>query len=161
MPNHTDNTILDKNVFDDQNFERKSLFCSAKTCSMSLFVFLSNFVSTFDYVRLLLAFTLGQKLWRIHSLCRNLVQRSRLHFTFAKVMNKQDKKTAFLYLWLHRAFLAKRTWYMSGWKLEHFNPNLTKFVFFYQHPQPLYDVMQKRLIILSLFNVYTLNLSTL
>ena len=32
---------------------------------------------------------------------------------------------------------------MSGWKLEHFNPNLTKFIFFYQHPQPFYDVMQK------------------
>ena len=33
---------------------------------------------------------------------------------------------------------------MSGWKLEHFNPNFTKF-FFYQHPQPLYDVMQKEI----------------
>ena len=31
---------------------------------------------------------------------------------------------------------------MSGWKLEHFNTILTK-IFFYQYPQPVYDVMQK------------------
>ena len=29
---------------------------------------------------------------------------------------------------------------MSGWKLE---PKVDKISFFYQHPQPLYDVMQK------------------
>ena len=32
---------------------------------------------------------------------------------------------------------------MSGWKLQHFKPSLTNF-FFYQHPQTLYDVVQKQ-----------------
>ena len=43
-------------------------------------------------------------------------------------MNKLNstKKKEFSYLWLDRPILAKRTWYISGWKSEHFNPNFTK-----------------------------------
>ena len=76
-------------------------------------------------------------------------------------MNKLiSKKTAFFYLWLNRAILAKRTSYMRGWKLEHFNPGLTKFIFAINTLN--HSVMScKKFIFLSLFKVYTLNLSTL
>ena len=57
-------------------------------------------------------------------------------------------------------FYKKSSLYFIGWsfrnwkiaadlqlakKLEHFNQSLTKFNFFYQHSQPLYDVMQKEI----------------
>ena len=43
MPDHTDIINLDKIVFDDQNFERRSWSCLGQTCSRSLFVSLSQF----------------------------------------------------------------------------------------------------------------------
>ena len=44
-------------------------------------------------------------------------------------------------------------------KVGTFQPKFDKYYFCYQRPQPLYDVMQKKLIISSLFKVYALNLS--
>ena len=43
MPDHTDNFILDRIFFDDQNVERRSWSCLGKTSSMSSIVFLSQF----------------------------------------------------------------------------------------------------------------------
>ena len=130
MLDHTDIVNLDKIVFYDQNVERSSWFCLGQTCSWYLIVFYPNFFITSIYLRLLLAYTLGEDLWRIYSLGGNLVQRSRMYFTFPKVMNELiSTKNCILYLWLDRAILAKRTWYMSGWKLLHFNSSSTK-VFF-------------------------------
>ena len=53
-------------------------------------------------------------------------------------------------------FCKKSSLYFIGWsfrnrklaaylQLEHFNQSLTKITFFYQHSQPLYDVMQKEI----------------
>ena len=43
MPNHTDDIILVKNVFDHQNFERRLWSCLGQTCSTSFIVFFSHF----------------------------------------------------------------------------------------------------------------------
>ena len=43
MPDDTDSINLDKNVFDDQNVERRLWSCLGQTCSRSLIVFLSQF----------------------------------------------------------------------------------------------------------------------
>ena len=51
--------------------------------------------------------------------------------------------------------------YMSGWKLEHFNLSLTKFTFSINILNHSMMSCKKKLIILSLFKVFTLNLSTL
>ena len=88
MPDDTDNINLDKIVFDDQNFERRSWSCLGQTCSRSLIVFLSQI-----FVILLI---ICGCFWRIRlakacdesSLGRNLVQCHRINFTIAKVMNK-------------------------------------------------------------------------
>ena len=42
MSDLTDNINLDKKVFHDQNFEKRSWSCLAQTCSRSLFVILSQ-----------------------------------------------------------------------------------------------------------------------
>ena len=34
---------------------------------------------------------------------------------------------------------------MSGWRLDYFHPSFGKIYFFYQDPQPLYDVMEKEI----------------
>ena len=43
MPDDTDSINLDKNVFDDQNVERRLWSCLGQTCCRSLIVFLSQF----------------------------------------------------------------------------------------------------------------------
>ena len=43
MPDHTDSFSLDKNVFDDQNVEKRLWSYLGQTCSRYLFVFLSQF----------------------------------------------------------------------------------------------------------------------
>ena len=163
MPDHTDNIILNKFFSEDQNFERRSWSCLQQTCSRFLILILAQFFVTVLIIcgcfwRIHLAKTCDESTVWVGILCSAagyiLLSPKLLTIWFLQ-------KTAFLYLWLDQAIPAKRTLYMSGWKLEHFNPNLTKFVFFNQPHQPLYDVMQKELIILSLFKVYILSLSTL
>ena len=58
MPDDTDKINLDKNVFDDQNVERRSRSCLGQTCSRSLIVFLSQF-----FVKLLIVCGC---FWRMH-----------------------------------------------------------------------------------------------
>ena len=148
MPDHTDNTNLDKIVKLSLTIKTlkggRGLVWDKPVLGLKL-CFCPSFCNTLDYLLLLLAYTFGQDLWRIYNLGRKLVQCSRRHFTFTKYMNMLiSTKNRFLYLWLNRAILAKRIWFMSGWKFEHFNPNLTK-LFFLSTPQPLYDVMQKEI----------------
>ena len=55
-----------------------------------------------------------------------------------------------------------KTYLIYEWlKVATFQPKFDKIYFFYQHPQSLYDVMQKGIDNLEVVNVYTLNLSTL
>ena len=99
MPEHTNNINLDKIVSDDQNVERRSWPCLVQTCSRSLIVFLSLSCNTFDFLRLLLAYTFGPDWYRTYSLGRNLLQCKRIHFTFTKFLNNLiSTKTAFLHL---------------------------------------------------------------
>ena len=58
MPDHTDDINLEKIVFHDQSFERRSWSCLGQTCSRSLIVFLSQFFA-------ILLIVCGC-FWRIH-----------------------------------------------------------------------------------------------
>ena len=58
MTDQEDNITLGKNVFDDNNQERKSWACLGQTCSRYLIVFLSQL-----FVNLLIIFGC---FWRIH-----------------------------------------------------------------------------------------------
>ena len=131
MPDYTDKIILDKIVFDDQNVERRSWSCLGQTCSWSLIVFLSQFFVILLIVcccfwRIQLAKTCEESTVWVKS-CAVQQDTFYIHQSYEQV--NLYKKTEFLYIWLDRAILAKRTWFLSGWKLEHFNPSLTNFAF--------------------------------
>ena len=104
------------------------------------------FCITLDYLRLLLAYTFGQDLRRIHSLGRNLVQRSRIHFTFTKVMNKLFSTKNRIFISLVGASDSGKTYLIHEWlRVGTFQPKLDKIYSLFQHLQPLYDVMQKEI----------------
>ena len=71
------------------------------------------------------------------------MQRSRIHFNFAKFMNKltSSKNRIFVPL-VGRNDSGKAYLIHEWWKVETFQPNSDKNFFLYQHSQPLYDVMQ-------------------
>ena len=56
-----------------------------------------------------------------------------------------DKKIMSLYSWLVRLRQESGNLFILGSKLEIFNQSLGNFSFFYQHSQPLYNVMQKEI----------------
>ena len=58
MTHQEDNITLGKIVFDDKTQERKSGYCFVQTCSISLFVFLSQLFA--------ILFIIFGSLWRIH-----------------------------------------------------------------------------------------------
>ena len=146
MPDHTDKINLDKIRFDDQNVERRSWSCLGQTCSRSLCFCPNFFCNTLDYLRLLLAYTFGQVLSRIYSLGTNLVQCSRIHFTFTKVMNKLISTKNRIFISLLGPSGSGKTYLIHEWlKVGTFQPKFDKIYFFYQHPQRLYDVMQKEI----------------
>ena len=146
MPDHTDNMNFDKTDFDDQNVGRRSWSSLGQTCSRYLIVFLSQFFvlllifcGCFWCLRLV---SLGRK-----SLGRNLVKCSRIHFTFTKVMNNFFfTKNLPPFLSLVGPTDSDKTYLIHEWlKVGTIQPKLDKFYFFYQHPQPVYDVMQKEI----------------
>ena len=153
MPDHTDNINLDKIVFDDQNVEGRLWSCLGQTFSRSLIVcFVPTCCNPLDCLRLLLAYTFGQDFWRIYSLGRNLVQCSRIFFTLTKFMNNLISTRNRIFLSLVGPSDSGKTYLIHEWlKGGTFQAKFDKIYFFYQHPQQLYDVMQKNLIILSLF----------
>ena len=59
MPDHNDNINSDKFVCRDQNVEMRSWSCLGQTCSMSFFVFLSQFF-------VILLINICGCFWRIH-----------------------------------------------------------------------------------------------
>ena len=163
MPDHTDNINLDNFVFDDQNVERRLWYCLGQTCFRSSI----DFLSQFDVILLIICGCF----WRIHlgKTCDEstvwvgiLCSAAEYILTSPKLWTSYFlQKTALLQLSLDPAILAKRTWYMSGWKLEHFNPSLTKSIFSINTLNHSMMLCKKKLIVLSLFKVYTLNLSIL
>ena len=141
----TDNISLDKIVSDDENNERWLWHCLGQTCSSTLIVsFVPIFCNILDSLRLLLSYTPGQELLLLYSLDGNLVQRSRIHFTFAKLINK-------VFSTKNRIILvgpgdSGKTYLIHEWlKVGTFQPKFDKNYFFYQRPQPLYGVMQKEI----------------
>ena len=131
MPDHTDNINWDKVVYDDQNVERRYWSCLGQTCFRSLIVFLSQIFVILLIVcgwcwRISLTETCDESTVWVGIVCKaaGYILPSPKFWTSLFL-----QKTAFLFLWLDRAILAKRTWYISGWKLEHFHPKLTLFIF--------------------------------
>ena len=146
MPDHTDIINLVKTFFDDQNVKRRLWSCLGQTCFRSLIVFLSQFCNTRVYLRLFFAYTFDQGLWRIYSLGRNLVQCSRIHFNFTKLMNKLIATKNRIFISLVGPRDSDKTYLIHEWlKVGIFQPKFNKICFFFQHPQPLYDVMQKEI----------------
>ena len=65
-------------------------------------------------------------------------------------MNKLVSTKNRIFLSLVRPSDSGKTYLIHKWlKVGTFRPNLDKFYFFYQHPQPLFDVMQKEIDILE------------
>ena len=147
MTDQEDNINLGKNVFDDNNQKRKSCACSGQTCSRSLIVFLAQL-----FVILLIIFGCFWKksplrnLWRTNCLGWKFVQCGRIHFTLTKALNK-------LISTKHRDFISlvgpsetEKSQHVYNWlKIGTCKPKFDKIYFFYQHSQPLYDVMQKEI----------------
>ena len=164
MPDHTDDINSKKIVFDDQNFERRLWSCLGQTCSRSLIVFLSQFFVIFLTIcSCFWRIHLAKTWWRINSLGRNLVHCSGIHFTITKFLNKIFSTKNRIFISLAGPSDFGKTYLIHEWlKVGTFQPKLDKTYFFSQHLQPICDVMQtckKKLITLSLFKVYTSNLS--
>ena len=72
------------------------------------------------------------------------MQRGRIRFTFTKAMNKliSTKNRVFISL-VGPSETGKSQPTYIWLKIGTFQPKFDKIYFFYQHPQPLYDVMQK------------------
>ena len=71
---------------------------------------------------------------------------SGIHFTFTKVMNKLISTKNRIFISLVGPSDSGITYVIHEWlKVGTFEPKFDKISFFYQHPQPLYDVMQKEI----------------
>ena len=74
------------------------------------------------------------------------MQCCRIHFALAKIMNKviSTKNRVFISLVVPSEFGKSQLIY--NWlEFGTFQPKFDKIYFFYQHSQPLYDVMQKEI----------------
>ena len=72
------------------------------------------------------------------------MQCSRIHFTFTKIMNKLISTKDRIFISLVGPSDSGKTYLIHEWlKVGIFQPKFDKIHFFCQHPQPLYDVMQK------------------
>ena len=148
MTDQEDNINLGKIVFDDNNQERKTWACLGQTCSRSLIVFLSQL-----FVILLIIFGC---FWRIHLsktcdestvwvgiLC-SAAGYILIHFTLTKIMNKLISTKNRVFISLVGPSETGKSQLIYNWlKIGTFQPNFDKIYFFYQHSQPLYNVMQK------------------
>ena len=109
-------------------------------------VFILIFWNTLDYVPLLLAHTFVQDLSRIYGMGRKLVQCSRIHFTFTKVMNKLISSKNRIFISLVGPSASGKTYLIHEWlNFGLFQHKFSKTCFCHQHPQPPYDVMQKEI----------------
>ena len=99
-----------------------------------------------DHLRLLLENSPFKNLWRINCLGWNFVQRGRIHFTLAKVMNKLISTKNRVFISLVGPSESGKSQLIYNWlKIGTFQPKFDKRYFFHQHSQPPYDVMQKEI----------------
>ena len=74
------------------------------------------------------------------------MQCSRLYFALTKFMNKLISTKNGLFISLVGPSDSGKTYLIHEWlKVGTFQPKFDKICFFYHHPQPLYDVMQKEI----------------
>ena len=74
------------------------------------------------------------------------MQSSRIHFTFTKDMNKLISTKNRIFISLVGPSDSVKTYLILEWlKVGTFQPKFGKIYFFYQHPQPLYDVIQNEI----------------
>ena len=145
MTDQEDNINLGKSVFDDNNQESKSWACLGQTCSRALIVFMSQpFCYFVDHLWMLLENSPLKDLWRINCLGRNFVQCGRIRFTITKAMKKLISTKNRVFISLVGPSETGKWQFIYNWhKIGTFQPKFDKIYFFYQHSQPLYDVMQK------------------
>ena len=87
-----------------------------------------------------------KNLWRINCSGWNFVQCGKIHFTFAKIMNKLiSTKNRVFSLLVGPSETGKSQLIYNWLKIGTFQPKFDKIYFFYQHSQALYDVMQKEI----------------
>ena len=76
----------------------------------------------------------------------NFVQCGRIHFTLAKIMNKLVSTKNRVFISLVGPSETGKSQLIYNWlKIGTFQPKFDKIYYFYQHSQPLYDVMQKEI----------------
>ena len=146
MIDQENNINLGKIVFDDNNQERKSWACLGQTCSRSLIVFLSQL-----FVILLIIFGC---FWRIHltktcdesTVWVGILCSAAGYIFLTKTMNKLIFTKNRVFFSLVGPSETGKSQLIYNWlKVGTFQPKFDKMYFFYQHSQPLYDVMQKEI----------------
>ena len=124
-------------------------------------VFIAIFCITLEYLRLLLAYTFSSDFWRIYSLGRNLVQCRRINFTFTKFMNTLNSTKNRIYISLFGPSVSGKTYLIHAWlKFGTFQTKFDNICFSINTRNHSMMSCKKKLIILSLLNVYTLSLTT-
>ena len=105
-----------------------------------------TFCQISDHLWLLLENSPFENLCRINSLCQNFVQCGRINFTLTKIMNKLISTKNRIFISLVGPSKTGKSQPIYIWpKIGTFQPKFDKIHFFYQHSQPLYDVMQKEI----------------
>ena len=99
-----------------------------------------------DHLRLLLENSRFKNLWRIDFLAWNFVQRGRIHFTLTNIMKTVISTKNRVFISLVGPSKTGKSQLLYNWlKIGTFQPKFDKKYFFYQHSQPLYDVIEKEI----------------
>ena len=146
MTDQAKNINLGKIVFDDNNQERKSWNCLGQTCSRSLIVFLSQILS-FCWLSLVAfgEFTFEKLVTNQQFGLESCVLRQDTFYLHQDYEQTITYKKSCLYFigwslrnWKNAAYLQLA----KNWKIS---TKVWQNLLFYQHSQPLYDVMQKEI----------------
>ena len=99
-----------------------------------------------DHFWMLLENSPLRNLWRISCLGWNFVQCGRIYFTLTKNNNKliSTKNRVFISL-VGPSATGKTQFIYNRSNIGTFQPKFDKIYFFYQHSQPLYDVISKEI----------------
>ena len=99
-----------------------------------------------DHLWLLLENSPFENLCRINCLGQKFLQCGRIHFTLTKIMNKLISTKNRIFISLVGPSETGKSQPIYNWpKTGTFQTKFDKIYFFYQHFQPLYDVMQKEI----------------